>query len=81
MIERRTFMALVSDGLLAAPLTADGQPQAQITRTGIIFSGSPATSVAFLDAFRQRLSELGYAEGRNVTIASRYAAAQRTRRE
>ena len=62
--------------LLVIPATATAQPQAQVARIGVISSGSPATSVAFLDAFRQRLRELGYAEGRNVTIESRYAAAQ-----
>jgi len=75
-MDRRTFLAAIAGGVLAAPLAAQAQPQAQVARIGVISSGSPARSGAFLDAFRQRLRELGYAEGRNVTIESRYAAAQ-----
>jgi len=48
----------------------------QVVRIGVISSGSTATSVAVLDAFRERLRELGYAEGRNITIESRFAAGQ-----
>jgi putative ABC transport system substrate-binding protein len=61
---------------LAAPLAAEAQQPGKVYRIGVLSSGSPATSGAFLDAFRQRLRELGYAEDRNVTIESRYAAAQ-----
>jgi len=71
-----TLTALVAVLMFVIPLAAEAQPQAQVARIGVLSSGSPATSVAFLDAFRQRLRELGYAEGRNVTIESRYAAAQ-----
>ncbi len=67
---------LVAVLLLAIPLTVKAQPQAQVARIGVISSGSPATSVAVLDAFRERLRELGHAEGRNVTIESRFAAGQ-----
>ena len=75
-MDRRAFLGTLAGGLLAAPLAAEAQPQVQVARIGVISSGSPATSGPFLDAFRQRLRELGYAEGRNVTIESRYAAAQ-----
>jgi putative ABC transport system substrate-binding protein len=74
-MERRAFVAGAA-ALLAAPLAAKAQQAGRVYRIGVISSGSPSTSGAFLDAFRQRLRELGYTEGRNVTIESRYAAAQ-----
>src|SRR5216683_3236409 len=40
-MERRTFMALVSGGLLAAPLAAKAQQAAKIYRIGIVLEGGP----------------------------------------
>ena len=73
-MDRRRFLLTSLAGAFAAPLAAGAQPQ--VARIGVILSGSATTSVAFLDAFRQRLHELGYAEGRNITIESRYASGQ-----
>ena len=61
--------------VLVAWLSAGAQ-QPRVARIGVITSGSPATSAASVDAFRQRLRELGYAEGRNVAIEVRDAVAQ-----
>jgi putative ABC transport system substrate-binding protein len=55
--------------LFAAWLSADAQ-QPRVARIGVITSGSPA----LVDALRQRLRELGYAEGRNVAIEVRAVA-------
>src|SRR5882672_12685360 len=68
---RRTFMALVSGGLLAAPLAAEGQP-AKVPRIGVLSPGSPGPS-PLLDAFRQGLRELGYVEGQNIRLEYRFA--------
>ncbi len=71
-MERRTFMALVSGGLLVAPLTADAQQAAKIARIGYLvpnLAASPPTH----EAFRQGLRDLGYVEGRNVVIETRDA--------
>src|SRR5262245_25983127 len=60
--------------LLALPLTVTAQPQPQLARIGVIAAGSPAMAAADLDAFRERLRDLGREEGRNVAIESRFAA-------
>jgi putative tryptophan/tyrosine transport system substrate-binding protein len=78
-VDRRRFLLTSLTGALAAPLAAEAQPQAQVARVGVIPSGSPATSAASVDAFRQRLRELGYVEGRNIAIEVRYAVAQTER--
>ena len=53
--------------VLVAWLSAGAQ-QPRVARIGVITGGAPAASV---DAFRQRLRELGYAEGRNIAIEVR----------
>jgi putative ABC transport system substrate-binding protein len=74
-MERRTFLATFAGGLLAAPLAAEGQPREKVPRVGYLSPGSssdPARLRRF-EAFRQGLRELGYVEGQNVAIESRWA--------
>ncbi len=69
------FRLLVALGLviiLAGPLAAEAQP-AKTIRIGWLSPGSTVTHGSFLDAFRQRLRELGYVEGREVAIEPRWA--------
>lgn len=61
--------AVVGMLVLVAWLPAGGQ-QPKVAKIGVITSSSPA----LVDAFRQRLRELGYAEGRNVAIEVRAVA-------
>ena len=69
------LIALVAVLLVTVPLAAEAQPQAPAARVGVITSGSADTSAASVDAFRQRLRELGYVDGRNIAIEVRYAVA------
>jgi putative ABC transport system substrate-binding protein len=55
--------------LLAAPLTAGAQEATHVYRIGLLNS-APTSRV---EAFRQSLRELGYVEGQNLVIESRYA--------
>ena len=74
-MERRTFMTLVSGGLLAAPFAAEAQPAGKVPRVGYLSPGSrsdPLRQRRF-EAFRQGLRELGYVEGHNIVIESRWA--------
>jgi putative ABC transport system substrate-binding protein len=70
-MERRTFLAMVPAGLLAAPFVADAQ-QAKVYRIGILSTGNPR-STAIFQALEQRLHELGYIEGQNLAIEFRNA--------
>jgi ABC-type uncharacterized transport system substrate-binding protein len=56
-------------------LSSEAEPQAQVARVGVITSGSSSAtpSAAAIDAFRQRLRDLGYVEGRSIAIEVRYA--------
>jgi putative ABC transport system substrate-binding protein len=57
--------------LLAAPLAAEAQAVGRVPRIGILRTGSPPDP--FVEAFRQGLRELGYDEGRNISIEYRWA--------
>ncbi len=76
-------MRLVVNGLATAALllfavgltTAAAQPPEKMPRVGYISPGASSDPVRQrrLEAFRQGLRDLGYVEGRNVAIESRWA--------
>jgi putative tryptophan/tyrosine transport system substrate-binding protein len=68
-MDRRTFLATVAGGLLAAPLAAKAQ-QARKATVGWLL---PDRKAFALDPFRRRLKELGWVEGGNLVIEQRYA--------
>ena len=52
---------------------AEAQQPARIPRIGILIAASASFYSARVEAFRQRLRELGYVEGKNIVIEYRYA--------
>ena len=69
-MDRRAFLgALVA---LAVPRTAVAQQQAKIWRIGYLGYAYPSQA-RDLDAFRERLRDLGYVERKNLVIESRSA--------
>jgi putative ABC transport system substrate-binding protein len=60
---------------LAAPLGTPAQQSMRVPRVGFLSSSAPSepTSQLFLGAFRQGLGELGYVEGQNIALESRWA--------
>ena len=72
MMDRRTFVASVAGGLLAASLAARAQKSA-IPVIGFLGSASLAQWASFVAAFRKGLNETGYVEGKNVEIEFRWA--------
>jgi putative tryptophan/tyrosine transport system substrate-binding protein len=74
------FRLLVAAVCFAASLAADGQPTDKVYRIGYLSIGSGSTTYTRpLEAFRQRLRELGWDEGRNLRIEYRYAEGQADR--
>jgi ABC-type uncharacterized transport system substrate-binding protein len=49
------------------------QQPARIFRIGVLTASSASSASARVDAFRQRLRELGYVEGKNIVVEYRYA--------
>jgi len=71
---RRIGLAVVlALGLVLAPLAVEAQPAGKVWRIGLLMSPSVSSERARIEAFRQGLGDLGYAEGRNITIEYRYA--------
>jgi putative ABC transport system substrate-binding protein len=70
-MKRRRFLLTLLAAALAAPLAVAAQPAGTHSRIGYLSSHSPETFR--IEAFRQRLRELGLFEGRNLTITYRSA--------
>jgi putative tryptophan/tyrosine transport system substrate-binding protein len=79
-MDRRTFIGGIACGLAIAPPTARAQPTSKVYRIGYLSIGSASsTYTSPREAFRQRLRELGWDEGRNLVIEYRYAEGQADR--
>ena len=68
------FVLLLVAALLV-PLAGEAQHAVTIPRIGLLLPSSPSDprTPHFVEAFRRGLRELGYAEGRNIAIESRFA--------
>jgi putative ABC transport system substrate-binding protein len=75
---RRAFIGTLAGGLLA-PRAAQSQPAGKVYRIGWLSPASAANGLPNLDALRAGLRELGYVEGRNITIEVRWADGQISR--
>src|SRR5713101_5407651 len=62
--------------LLAVPLAADVQPVGKVWRIGVLLASPPSANAPFFEAFWQRLRELGYVEGQNIAVESRWSHGQ-----
>ena len=71
-ISRRNFL-LAAAVLLAMPRASFAQQLSRIRRIGVLSAATVATGRRQIDAFVHGLNELGYAEGRNVTLETRWA--------
>ena len=66
MNNRRKLIISLGAGALTAPFSSFAQQQSKVWRVGIL-PGGPLTPRKYQwDAFRQRMHELGYVEGKNV---------------
>ena len=72
-INRRRFIGALAGGLVTAPLAARAQQAGTAHRIGVLENLEAGANVANLNAFRQRLRELGYVEGQNLVIEHRSA--------
>jgi putative ABC transport system substrate-binding protein len=81
-MKRREFIAMLGGAAVARPLAAWAQRDG-IRRIGVLspFGKDDSETRARLAAFKQRLQELGWSEGRNIRIDYRFTAGnvERTR--
>src|ERR1700730_16326338 len=75
---RGVFLSAVTGGLLAAPLAAEAQQPGATARVGFLNSGFGSLAAPsgifgpLYQALREGLRELGYIEGQNLLIESRF---------
>ena len=63
---------LITVTLLAVAVIAEAQQTGKIFRIGFLDSSTASGSAVRLETFRQELSKLGWIEGKNITIESRF---------
>jgi len=73
VITRRTFLCGLTLGTLSAPLAAEAQPSTTIPRIGLL---ADATS---WEPLRLGLRDLGYVEGKSITLEERSSQGQNER--
>ena len=73
MLTRRRFLGTLSASLLAAPLVAEAQQAGRVARVGVLGSSTEATFAENVVVFRKTLQDLGWVEGRNLSLEVRYA--------
>ena len=66
-------LSVIAFVLVVAGAVAEAQQPTKIPRIGYLTAGSLSAQSARIEAFRQGLRELGYAEGKNFVIEYRYA--------
>jgi ABC-type uncharacterized transport system substrate-binding protein len=73
-VRRREFITLLGGAAVAWPLAARAQQRShQHPLVGYLITGTKDALAPDVSAFLNRLRELGYVEGQNIEIATRYA--------
>jgi len=78
-MRRRAFIALIGGAAVAWPAVGRAQQRAKVATIGFLGPATPSAASNLVAAFVDRLSELGWAEGRNLTIEYRWAEGQSER--
>ena len=75
-MDRRAFVAGIAGALLATPWAAEAQPTGKVYRIGYLGQGSKTSELAdgrALERLLRNLRALGYVEGTNLIVESRFA--------
>jgi putative ABC transport system substrate-binding protein len=70
-MKRREFISLLGGAAVAWPLAARAQQPAKLPTIGFLGTAAPSAWAPWTAAFVQRLHELGWIEGRTITIQYR----------
>src|ERR1700716_683201 len=72
-MRRREFISLLGGAAAGGPLAARAQQSGKVPRIGYLGVSSPSLEPHYVEAFRQKLRDLGHVEGENIVIAYRWA--------
>jgi len=75
-MRRRDFIAGIAGSAAAWPLTAHAQQGDRMRRMGVLmgYAENDSEAQAWVAAFREELEKLGWTDGRNISIETRWAA-------
>jgi hypothetical protein len=75
-VKRRDFITLLGGAAAAWPITARAQQPGKRSRIGYLGVSSSSLEPHYVDAFRQKLRDLGYIDGETIAIEFRWAEGQ-----
>ena len=78
-MRKKIFVLALSTLLFAVSFPVQAQQAGKLPRIGFLFGGFSPSTVVNVEAFRQGLRELGYVEGKNIIIESRFAEGREDR--
>jgi putative ABC transport system substrate-binding protein len=78
-IGRRKFLATLGGAAAAWPLAARAQHAGKLPTIGFLGADTPSAASRWVAAFVQRLSELGWVDGRTIAIEYRWAEGRNER--
>jgi len=73
-MRRRDFIKGIAGSTVALPFAARAEQADRVYRIGYLSLGSPSAEATRYDAFRAALAALGYVEGKNLVIETRWLA-------
>jgi hypothetical protein len=73
VMDRRAFIAIMGGSIVVAPLVSEAQQSVKVYRVGVLSPWTPPLGP--VDALRHGLRELGYEEGRTISIEWRFPGA------
>jgi putative tryptophan/tyrosine transport system substrate-binding protein len=74
-MKRREFITLLGGAAASWPLAASAQQPGKLPIIGFLGTTTPAAISRWTGPFEQRLSELGWVQGRTIMIEYRWAEA------
>ena len=75
-MRRRDFIGVIYGAALALPWGAAAQQPGKVWRIAYVSAVTPELGFRGAQALEQRLADLGYVEGRNITLLKRFAGPQ-----
>jgi len=78
-MRRREFITLLGGAAVAWPRAARAQQRRKLFRIGYLGISSPSLEPHYVEAFRQKLRELGHVDGEGIAIEYRWAEGQDSR--
>jgi putative ABC transport system substrate-binding protein len=78
-MKRFLHVLMLAIALVGWAAMSSAQVGSKVFRIGFVVLSSPATTDAWMKAFRDELRKLGYSEGKNLIIESRFANGDRER--